>query len=269
MLKGINIHGLKKGTYKQVKGGAGIDSIREELSVYDISKFDNIIIYVGGNDASNNMTPESFEQKYNALISYIKTENQRCEIMLCELCPRSDVDIREFNNVIYGVALQNSVVLIELFTSFLKNGRVVDRYFSHDGIHLSTSGVKRMMGCINEICHIVTDFNTCAFRQQNIKARQSNSMSRGDSVAWKPSVRAPNTLEYQRHRRKPMGFQPGFQTDTTRRNTSANNLVPCEVCKKSNHVTSECFFRKQNFNGRCHLCGETGHKKADHFNIFQ
>ena len=77
--------------------------------MYNISKFESIIIYIGGNDASKNVTPESFEQKFNDLVSHIKSENPRCEIMLCELCPRSDVDVREFNNVIYGVALKNGL----------------------------------------------------------------------------------------------------------------------------------------------------------------
>ena len=186
--------------------------------------------------------------------------------MLCELCPRSDVDVREYNNVIYGVALDNGAVLIELFTSFLKHGRVTDRYFSNDGIHLSTSGVKRMLGCINEICHIVVDFNLCAFHQRNKKARHQNAYSRGDSVTWRPNVRTPDSFQYKRHTRKPRRFQPGIQIDITGSKINGNNYIQCAICKKSNHETSACYFRKQNFNGQCHLCGETGHKKSDHYN---
>ena len=115
-----------------------------------------------------------------------------------------------------------------------------------------------MLGCINEICPIVVDFSLCAFNQRNKKANQYTSYSRGDSVTWRPAVGTPNTFQYKRPTRKPRRFQLGITA-------SENNLKPCDICKKTNHGTNECFFRKQNFNGRCHLCGEIGHKKADHF----
>ena len=44
-----------------------------------------------------------------------------------------------------------------------------------------------MLGCINEICHIVVDFNLCAFQQRNKKARHQNAYSRGDSVTLRPN----------------------------------------------------------------------------------
>ena len=45
-----------------------IDSITNKLEIFDISKFDNVIITVGGNDASSNTDLGIFHRKFNDLI---------------------------------------------------------------------------------------------------------------------------------------------------------------------------------------------------------
>ena len=88
-----------------------------------------------------------------------------CEIILCELVPRSDADVSEFNIIIYDVACNYGLKFIELYTSFIKHGSYQDRYYSQDGLHLSYSGVRQLLGEINREVTIVADFNTCTFYQ--------------------------------------------------------------------------------------------------------
>ena len=54
------------------------------------------------------------------------------------------------------------------------------RYFSQDGIHLCSSGTKRLLDAINRKCRIVEDFDKCTFNRDNnmLRARVT-----GDSQA--------------------------------------------------------------------------------------
>ena len=162
ILHGVNPKGLNKGVFKHAKSGAGIEEITEEINYFDISKFNKIIVYVGGNNV-NKMSGECFHQKYSALVDKIKTNAPRSEILLCELVPRADVDVTEFNMLIYDVATNSNLSCIELYTAFLKQGYQLDRYYSKDGIHLSFSGIKRLLGGINKDVAIVADFNRCTY----------------------------------------------------------------------------------------------------------
>ena len=84
----------------------------------------------------------------------------------------------------YQVALDNGAVLIELFGQFIKHGRVVDYYYTNDGIHLSISGIKRMLGDINELHQLVDDFKTCTFYQRGRNQQnQTNSYMERDSTS--------------------------------------------------------------------------------------
>ena len=60
----------------------------KKIELFDgqLTKFGNIIIYVGGNDASWIKDMEPFETQYRKLISLICGKNQDCKIYLCGSC---------------------------------------------------------------------------------------------------------------------------------------------------------------------------------------
>ena len=88
------------------------------------------------------MSEESFALKYSKIVDDIKSKAQSSELLLCELAPRSDVDVREFNLVINEITSTYGLRCIELFRNFLLRGYTVERYYSNDAIHLSFSGIK-------------------------------------------------------------------------------------------------------------------------------
>ena len=73
--------------------GGTTDSVTSKLEIYDITKFDNLIIIVGGNDSSDKTDLESFHDKYNNLIKSVKLKNPKCKLFLCMFCPRGDTDV--------------------------------------------------------------------------------------------------------------------------------------------------------------------------------
>ena len=79
ILNNVSHRGLRYNTQKHSKSGAKIRDILQEISMYDMNAFSEIIIYVGGNDAASQVHDELFEETYDRLINKIKTANTECK----------------------------------------------------------------------------------------------------------------------------------------------------------------------------------------------
>ena len=104
ILKKINPKGLENGVRICKKNGAKIKDIWNEVAVYDLKSFQNIIVCVGGNDSSSGTETRMFEKKYDELVGGIRTANNDCTIYLCKVVPRGDVDITGMNASVENVA---------------------------------------------------------------------------------------------------------------------------------------------------------------------
>lgn len=223
IVSGINQKGLKTNIYKHGIPGATIDIILDEVDVYDFTQFSHVILYVGGNNASKRTEIEYFEEKYEQLLSKIK-QNSDCKVYMINSCPRGDTDITEINDVIYRLADHHQLQLIDAHHAFHnKYGEIIDRYYAKDCIHLSESGVKRLLGAINSKLEIVHDFANCVFgRHKEHRRAQQNSVR----------------IRYHR-------------SQVNRKRLS------CSKCGETNHGTRDCKHAQQL---QCNLCGYYGHK---------
>ena len=154
---------------KHSKGGATVKALSEEIVVYDPTVFNKIIIYVGGNDCARKIDQTEFEDDYDKLLSLIKTNNQECEVYLCYIAPRGDVDVSMFNDSIKRVATcweEQNVNFIPTTHDFFfgNNNLVATRYYSTDSIHLSQSGLKRLLKAIDISVRLVENYDLCTFR---------------------------------------------------------------------------------------------------------
>lgn len=235
ILHGVNPKGLHNGVHKYSSSGATIDSMCDDISLFDMKAFTKAIIYVGGNDASNGTDPEYFEEKYSHLIEHVKEANSNCEIFVCLVCPRGDTDVREYNDMILHLANHYKVESIDLFSAFMdKNGFPTKRYFNNrDDIHLSNSGVKRLLGTIDRIVSIVDVFNLSVFEQRRRSYIQQgrNQYTQQGATGWRQSTR-------------------------------------CTICKRTNHSTQQCRLQQRvgGFMGRCYMCNMSGHKQNQCWN---
>lgn len=225
IVSGINQNGLRKNVYKQGISGATIDSLLNEIEVFDLRQFSHIVIYIGGNDASNRTDIEYFEEKYEQLLSHIK-QNSQCTVLLVNVCPRGDTDTMEVNDVISRLSEHHNMELIDAFDAFYnKYGEKIDRYYSRDSIHLSDSGVKRLLGTINSKLDIVHDFSYCVFSK-------------------------PSNGRYRR-------TTPIQSKRTQYSNHGNGKKLQCNKCGENNHETRSCKHKEQL---KCYDCGYYGHK---------
>ena len=239
LISSVNPKGLKRNVIKNGISGGNIDRLTSQVKVYDIRKFSHLIIYIGGNDASNGVDIESFEHAYDQLIQYIKDSNEQCKIIICNTCPRGDKSTSEVNDIIRTLAEHHGVCLIDQDRAFYnRHGKIIESYYDSDCIHLTPSGTKRLLGTINKEIGIVNDFEKCVFsrRRENRAPPQHTRPTRRSNL---PARRRDN--------------------DKPRNNNVSQQERLCYKCGESNHDTSSC---KHSQRLKCFHCGFLGHKSG-------
>ncbi|MEW8340004.1 MAG: GDSL-type esterase/lipase family protein [Candidatus Thiodiazotropha taylori] len=174
LISSVNPKGLTSTVVKNGISGGNIDKVSTQIKLYDLRKFSHVIVYVGGNDASNGTDIEYFEEVFDQVIQHIKAANNQCKIILCASCPRSDTSTSDVNDIMHTLAQHHNISFIDQNKAFHdRRGNIIAGYYDTDGIHLSPSGVKRLLGTINKEVTIVDDFAKCAYgRRQGIIRRQ-------------------------------------------------------------------------------------------------
>ena len=116
IIKGVNPKGLKSGIHKNSRNGGNIQTMIEEVRLYDLKAFSAVIVYAGGNNVASGETIEFIEEKYDELISLIKCGNS-CITVLCNHWKSQQVD-----------------TLSDCHDFFYKDGHVESRYILQNGI---------------------------------------------------------------------------------------------------------------------------------------
>ena len=259
IISSINPKGLKQNVIKTGISGANIDRLTSQVKVYDIRKFSHLIIYIGGNDASSGTDIEYFEHKYDQLIQYIKDTNEKCKIVLCNICPRGDTSTSEMNDIISTLADHHGACVIDQDKAFHnKYGKVIENYYDNDCIHLSSSGVKRLLGTINNEISVVHEFDKCVYtkgRGTRAPTRLMTQSTRRRNQPIRPRESQRPTSERQRSNERTVN------SDRPRNNnvSQQESLRLCYKCGESNHDTSSCKHRQQL---KCFHCGFLGHKSG-------
>ena len=237
LISSINVKGLKQNIYKHGIPGGKIEHVLSHMKVYDLKQFSSVIVYVGGNDAANGTDPELFEEKYDQLIRHIKAGNNQCQIFICNMCPRGDTSTTEINDMVKSLSDENQIVMIDADKLFHdSHDNVIRRYYDSDSIHLSSSGIKRLLNAINNQVPVVQDFENCVpNRRHQRKSRHGSSGVQRQHKSRRSDFRARRDAD---------------QDETT-------NF--CYKCGESNHDTNSCRHKQQL---KCFQCGFMGHKSG-------
>lgn len=127
---GINLTGFKCNVHKHCVSGANIDTSLCAIRMFDLKTLSRIFIYVGRNDVSNGSDIELFEEKHDHLVSYIKQQNSTCKFILCNACPRTDVDdfkLCELNGIIMSLGKEYGHRGADMYSAFHeKDGNVCE-----------------------------------------------------------------------------------------------------------------------------------------------
>ena len=107
-----------------------------------------------------------------------------------------------------------------------------NRYYNYDGIHLSHSGVKRLLDAINGSVKIVVNYDLCVF--SNTKKQNKNG-SRDKPTGYSRGFHGPQSTgrPYQ-----PYAAPTGGDG---RRSKYRNSRKQCYGCNMVGHILAECW----------------------------
>ena len=167
ILHPINTKGLIRGYISIREEGQRLVTSLKRLHCLK-SQFQTIIISIGINDSANSIDETRFEEKYDQLISIVKTGNAQGRLYICKIAPREDTDVTILNSCIerHSVFWQKHDVhcINNTHSQFKENNRLpIQRFFSKDGIHLTRSGVNHLLDAVNRNVNIVVDNNFSVF----------------------------------------------------------------------------------------------------------
>ena len=116
------------------------------------------------------MSLESFYAKFNNLIKSVKQKKHNSKVFLCSATPPpppGDTDVTGINTVILQLCQENNLSCIDWNAYFFYDERKTEVkyhfYTPRDSVHLSRSGIRRLLGAINEHVTVVENFHKCVF----------------------------------------------------------------------------------------------------------
>ena len=153
ILKGIKISDLNTNVAIKTFPGATVNSIKDKLADYDLSKCKTIILHVGGNDADNSTYIETFCDNYVSLLESLQTDDRR--LIVSGLLPRASVDLEPYTNKLKALCAENDLEYINHFDGFLlASGEIPETYFDSDKTHLNMSGTRKFLRNIDSVCNV-------------------------------------------------------------------------------------------------------------------
>ena len=231
ILSGINKKGLNKNVECHPISGATVDILIDKIRIYDLKCFENIVIYVAGNDCANvdsDMDYATIEEKYDQLLNYISEKSPESNIYLCSLCPRVDTLVKDINEIIKRLCQDHQGTFIDVHKAFYNRRNQLKAHFYQpkDNIHLAASGTRGLLGAINDHIDIVDNFKSCAIND--------------------------GTSHYKNYQPMKKRYRPNQLPD-------CHNTERCFKCGLTNHQTHQCFHKNQ---VQCFLCKYYGHKDS-------
>ena len=117
ILKGIQTRGLNSNIHVRTLPGATTKDVAIYLRNRPMDDYDEIVIYVGGNDQRSRLL--NLNEELKKTIQYLKETYSQMSINLCSVCPRSDVNVSTVNELIQKLAPETRSTVIDVHGSFV------------------------------------------------------------------------------------------------------------------------------------------------------
>ena len=144
----------------------------------DLSRYDKIVLQIGGHDVEAKVRPADFKQKYQSLLKLVS--NNKSEIFISGILPRNGTNMKPFNNILKDLSSEFKAKFIDNHDSFvMASGELPFEYFQADRINLKFPGTRLLVQKINSFCQILpSTHKTNQTRPRDITRRQNRPRPR-------------------------------------------------------------------------------------------
>ena len=154
ILKTVETRFLSKNTRVKSFFRVKLETLEERLSNMDLSRYESIVLHVGGHDIDAGVNQHHFKQKYESLLRSLSAHN--CKLVISGLIPRRRIDMRPFNTILKELSTTFGASYIDNHDSFiLASGELPFEYYQSDKVNLKFPGTRLLIQNINKSCVIL------------------------------------------------------------------------------------------------------------------
>ena len=154
ILKTVETRFLSKNTRVKSFFRVKLETLEERLSNMDLSRYESIVLHVGGHDIDAGVNQHHFKQKYESLLRSLSAHN--CKLVISGLLPRRRIDMRPFNTILKELSTTFGASYIDNHDSFiLASGELPFEYYQSDKVNLKFPGTRLLIQNINKSCVIL------------------------------------------------------------------------------------------------------------------
>lgn len=155
ILRDIQSRGLKKTVDIHSISGGRVNHVRDRFFNMDFTDVSDVIMYTGGNDVADGRFIQSIREQLERTVNLVKSKTAQCNIYICTVCLRRDVDVSSLNHLLITIAteLQCTIIDYKIFT--FGNGSTVRYFYNRDGIHLNPKGTSTLLRAIDKTVSVI------------------------------------------------------------------------------------------------------------------
>ena len=156
--------------------GAKIDDLKTEMTKMDLSRYQNLILHVGGHDIDANISQTAFKEKYSALLNSVNNNSRK--VFVSGLLPRRGINVKPFNSILKDLCRSVQAEFVDNHDSFvMASGEIPFDFFFPDKVNLKFSETRKLVQNINKSCSILPKQHCGRVRDQNGHRAQLSNRS--------------------------------------------------------------------------------------------
>ena len=142
---------LQAGLVTICQPGARVEDIERSIDGLDLKQFDEIAVWVGGNDArprKGQYNPEKVKIGLLGIVQKIKAKTE-AKIVLVSATKRTGGagnNIKKINKIIERVAQETQVIVVNAYIKLERE--LQGQYLKKDGVHVTTEAKVKVLDCI-------------------------------------------------------------------------------------------------------------------------
>ena len=228
------------------KSGATFKEIEQMIDEAAKTHTINEIVIVGGTtETMGDATADDVRNEVNRLLRTAKSAAPSVKLSSVIPTKRRTTDIQRrnmLNDQLRATCEENNATFVDNDNNFtFRNGAVENAAFANDGLHLSDSGVDRLM-------------SNLGLPPRSSVRNKRQQQNRRPAAPRTPSRDRPNNNNNA-------GTSDHEWCVIECRNRHRHSIGKCANCSETNHVTANC---KHHQKVQCRQCGERGHKEKHH-----
>ena len=147
--QGRGMEGLQPGLDVTFQGGARARNLPGLVTNIDLTPFQTIAVWVGGNDAHPRkglLNEAQFSKDITDFLTYLSSNSPDARLILMTASRRASPapygNISKINSLLQGVATKNKVEICNIFRALDRSNELPTPYLEKDGMHLVGVGVQ-------------------------------------------------------------------------------------------------------------------------------